>query len=60
MVTIAHSVATFDQKRQEYESLGFECVEMHLGYETELFDSGLIPVNKDQVVIARFVQRSDV
>jgi hypothetical protein len=53
---------TFSERCQEYDRLGFDCVEVHRGREQELFDSGEIPAcsreNQD-VIVGYFVRRSD-
>jgi hypothetical protein len=56
MPKVAYSIREFDRRRQELENDKFDCVEWHLGYATELVH-GLKPVNKDRVIIARFVRR---
>lgn len=56
-------VLTFDERRREYDKLGFDCVEVHQGYEKELFEAGKVPgyqVENKDVIVARFVRRSHV
>jgi hypothetical protein len=55
----AFRVPTFDQRRQELEALGFDCVEWHLGREAELVDTGIVPLEDVDVIVARFVMRPD-
>ena len=52
-------VTTFAQRRQELEDLGFDSVEWHLGHEAELVDSGIVPLEDIDVIVARFVRQSD-
>lgn len=52
-------IPTFDQRRREVEGLGFDCVAWHLGREVELVGSGIVPLEDVDVVVARFVRRSD-
>jgi 3-keto-L-gulonate-6-phosphate decarboxylase len=55
----AFPVPTFDQRRQELEDLGFDCVEWHQGHEAELVDSGIVPLEDIDVIVARFARRPD-
>ena len=55
----AFPVTTFARRRQELEDLGFDCVESHRGQEAELVDSGMVPLEDIDVIVARFVRRSD-
>ena len=60
MPKCAYPISEFDRRRREFENEGFDCVEWHLGYETEILDGGIIPVGNDEVIIARFVRRSEI
>jgi hypothetical protein len=56
-------VLTFDERRREYDKLGFDCVEVHQGHEKELFEAGKVPgynLENQKVIVARFVRRSHV
>lgn len=56
-------VMTFDERRQEFDKLGFDCVEIHRGFEKELFEAGKIhgyDHDNKEVIVARFVRRSEV
>ena len=55
----AFPVTTFARRRQELEDLGFDCVEWHLGHEAELVNSGIVPLEDIDVIVARFVRQSD-
>jgi hypothetical protein len=54
----AFSVLTFEQRRKELEDQGFECVESHLGRHAEIVDSGIVPIEDTNVIIAQFVRPS--
>jgi hypothetical protein len=52
-------VLTFEERRAEYEALGFVCAEVHKGNEQEMFDSGIIGfcTNENREVIAARYER---
>jgi hypothetical protein len=50
-------ILTFQERRDEYEALGYMCLEVHQGYERALFDAKLIPScsgGNREVIAARF------
>jgi hypothetical protein len=40
VVTSAISISELDSRRQVYEDQGFDCVDWHLGFETEILVTG--------------------
>jgi hypothetical protein len=50
---------TFEERRAEYEALGFVCAEVHRGNEQEMFESGFIRfcTNENREVIAARYKR---
>lgn len=54
-------VWTFDQYKDELQSLGYDCAEIHRGVDRDLFEQGVIKsCNADkpeEIVAGRFVRR---
>ena len=58
---IGFSGLSFEERCREYTNLGFDCVEVHRGFEKELFDAGIshyYDEANNEVIKARFVRRT--
>jgi 3-keto-L-gulonate-6-phosphate decarboxylase len=52
----------FDRVKHELELLGYDCVEVHRGMDTELFDAGIAKIRAldeppTEIIVARFDRR---
>ena len=53
---------TFEERRNEYEAPGYLCIEVHRGYEQEMFGSGIVPFTTSEnreVIAVRYKRRQE-
>ena len=59
---LASGELTFEERRIEYQALGFVCEEVHKGNEQEMFESGIIRFctsENREVIAARYKRQRE-
>jgi hypothetical protein len=60
--SLAPGQLTFEERRTEYEALGYVCAEVHKGNEQEMFESGIIRFcssESREVIAARYKRQTE-